>query len=200
MTDLIARIAAAAGALTDRVLAEMYEDPFWHERYGERAQKHGHQDGLFHIKYLSEALQANDANVMVQYARWLQGLLTTRGMCTRHLDENFQRLARAIADTIPESTPAVAMLDAARAALLYPDGPARTLQDAAPRLAGGDRDLATDLSYAADALALHQPGLFERHVAFTAAFLERRGKSRVQLDERIAKLRADVERELGLAI
>jgi hypothetical protein len=200
MSDLIARIEAAADALTDRVLAEMYEDPFWNARYGERAQTHGRQDGLFHIKYLREAIRANDPSVIEHYARWLQQLLTTRGMCTRHLDENFERLARAIGDTIPDSAPAVAMLAAARAALRYPDGPARRLQDATARLAAGDHDLLTDYAYAADSLALNQPAVFANHVAWTADFVERRGGSRAQFDARIATLRETVKRELGIVV
>lgn len=196
---LIARIEAAADALTTRVLAEMYEDPFWVARYGDRATLHGRQDGLFHIKYLSEALRGNDPNVIEQYARWLQALLTTRGMCTAHLDENFARLATAIGETVADSAPAVAMLAAARGALRYPEGPARQLQDAAPQLAP-DGIGATALSYAADALALGQPAVFANHVAWTADFVERRGGSRADYEARIAKLRADIQRALGLSI
>lgn len=160
---LIARIEAAANDLTDRVLGEMYKNPFWHRRFGERADKHGRQDGLFHIKYLKEALATDDANVMEQYARWLQALLTTRGMCTLHLDENFARLAAAIADSIADSEPAVRMLERARTALLYPPSPARTLQDYLPRLPA---ELHYVASYAADALHLNQPKVFTDYVAF----------------------------------
>lgn len=160
---LTARIEAAANELTDRVLGEMYKNPFWHKRYGERADKHGRQDGLFHIKYLSEALTSNDANVMEQYARWLQALLTTRGMCTLHIDENFALLAAAIRDTIPDSAPAVHMLERARQALLYPPSPARTLQDYIPRLPDELRYYA---SYAADALHLNMPKVLTDYVAF----------------------------------
>lgn len=190
MTDLVARIEAAADALTDRVLSEMYADPFWYERYGERAEKHGRQDGHFHIKYLGEALRGNEPAVMEHYARWLQQLLTTRGMCTRHLDENFARLAHAIADTIADSAPAVAMLEAGRKALRYADGPARQVQE----LRGHD---ATDVSYAADAVALKQPDVFAKYVAWTGDFLARRGDDRAAFDARIAALRDAVQRELG---
>jgi hypothetical protein len=160
---LIAHIEAAANDLTDRVLAEMYKNPFWHARYGERADKHGRQDGLFHLKYLSEALTSDDANVMEQYARWLQALLTTRGMCTRHIDENFALLAAAIREKIPDSEPAGVMLDRARKALLDPASPARTLQDYIPRLPAKLHDYA---SYAADALHLNQPKVFTDYVSF----------------------------------
>lgn len=159
--SLIERIEAAAEALTTRVLGEMYKDPFWHARFGERADKHGRQDGLFHIKYLKEALIANDAHVMEEYARWLQALLTTRGMCTLHLDENFERLAVAIRETIEDSEPAVRMLEAARKAMSYPPSPARTLQDHV-----FPAELRYFASYAADALHLNMPNVFTDYVAF----------------------------------
>ena len=220
MTDLVARIEAAADALTDRVLAEMYVNPFWHERFGERAAKHGRQDGLYHLQYLVEALRTNDANVIEQYARWLQQVLTTRGMCTRHLDENFARLAAAIADTVADSAPAVAMLGAARAALRYADGPARRVQDATPAIAeavtaqlyathpewpeaGRARcadDLRYHLAYAADAIALGMPNVFASYLAWIGDFLERRNVPRAHLDAQIAALRAQVTAELGVVL
>ena len=221
MSELAAAIEAAADALTDRVLAEMYQNPFWRERFGERAQKHGRQDGLYHIKYLSEALRTNEAHVMEHYARWLQQVLTTRGMCTRHLDESFERLARAIGDTIPDSAPALAMLERARGALRYAEGtPARRVQDATASIAASvaDRlyeahpewpqahrarcadDLRYHLSYAADALALAMPNVLASYLAWIGDFLERCKVPRAHLDESIAALRSAVTTELGVVL
>ena len=221
MNALASEIEAAADALTDRVLAEMYESSFWRERFGERAQKHGRQDGLFHIKYLAEALRTGEASVIEQYARWLQQVLTTRGMCTRHLDENFERLGRAIADSIPDSAAAVAMLDKARGALRYPEGtPARRVQDATPSLASAvaaalyakhpewpqtyrarcTDDLSYHLCYAADALALAMPNVFGSYLTWIGEFLERHKVPRMHLDEAIAALRSAVTTELGVVL
>ena len=96
--ELVARLDASAERLTTRVLAEMYADPFWHARFGERADRYGRQDGRFHVDYVIQALQADDVGIIEHYARWLQQVLTSRGMCTRHLAENFARLADAIRD------------------------------------------------------------------------------------------------------
>lgn len=216
---LIARLEAAAEALTERVLIEMYANPFWLERFGERA-RHGRTDGRYHVQYLVEALRADSANVIEQYARWLQQVLTTRGMCTRHLDDNFARLGVAIADTLVDAQPAVALLDAARAALRYPSGPPRELQDRAEAVAGAAAaalyaahpdwlarwgeagrarcvdDLVYHLHYAADALALGTPTLFTSHVRWIGGFLERRGIPRAHLDESLAALRMEVARAL----
>jgi hypothetical protein len=192
------RLLAVAGELTDRVLAEMYRDPFWHARFGEpRAGKHGRQDGHHHLAYLAEALRAGDAGVMERYARWLQQVLTTRGMCTQHLAENFDRLGRAIAERgVPDGERAVALLAAATAALRYDGGPARALQDRADAIAGGDAALATLASYLADAVALARPSLFAGHAAWYAAWLEQRGESRDAARALIDRLRDAALREV----
>lgn len=202
--ELVARLDARADRLTDRVLTEMYADPFWHARFGERADRHGRQDGRFHIDYVVQALQADDCRILQHYARWLQQVLTSRGMCTRHLDENFARLADAIRDEDwPDGSAAIAMLDAARAALAYRAGPARDVQQAGPELAAAahpvtsawpgatdpesGRALAELVDYAADAIALARPDGFARHAVWLAGFLETRGTPRAQL---IAQLEA----------
>lgn len=159
---LIAAIEEQGAALTARVLDEMYRDPFWHARFGERADKHGRQDGTFHLQYLAQALASDDPNVMHNYARWLQQVLTTRGMCTRHLAENFDRLAAAIRDAVPHSEPAVALLRAATEALRYDHADARRVQDLRGETAE-EREL---IAYAADAIALGMPSVFTAHVAW----------------------------------
>jgi hypothetical protein len=209
--ELAARLDAAADRLTMRVLAEMYRDPFWHERFGERADRHGRRDGRFHIDYLIQALHAGDTAIIENYARWLQQVLTSRGMSTRHLAENFERLAAAIRDEAwPDGDAACAVLDAACAALRYPLGTPQELQRAIPALAAaaadalaGPRGLLdaaararalaelTDLAtYAVDAVALAQPAVFAGHTTWLAGFLERRGVPRARLVEQLAALAA----------
>lgn len=208
---LLERLEAAAGALTKRVLAEMFANPFWRERFGERATKHGRQDGHFHLTYVIEALRANDVSVIERYARWLQQVLCTRGMCTRHLDDNFARLAVAIDETVDDAAPAIAMLAAARAALVY-EGHAGELQRRAPDLAqraadelyaahpdrrGRERcadDLQYHLAYATDAIALAMPKIYTDHVAWITSFFERRGIG--HLDESLDVLRRVAAAEL----
>ncbi len=210
---LIAYLEGAANELTDRVLAEMYRDPFWHARFGDRADRHGRQDGLFHIKYLVSALAADDRNVMVEYARWLRTLLASHGMCTRHLDDNFALLASEIGrgGGPPERDEAMTLLSAARDALRYPLGPAQRVQDLTPEirervasaLAAPDwpveqcaDQLSTLLSYLADAIALDNPAQFRAHVTWTGDFLEQRGIARAWLAAGLAALRKELAAEL----
>lgn len=192
------RLLAIADELTNRVLEEMYRDPFWHARFGElRSTKHGRQDGHHHLAYLAESLRAGDVGVMERYARWLQQVLNTRGMCTQHLAENFDRLGRAIADRgVPDAERAVELLAAATAALRYDGGPARALQDRADAIAGGDAALATLVSYLADAISLTRPVLFSGHVTWYAGFVEQQGGSRDAVCALLDRLRDAALREL----
>ena len=209
---LIGQLGAACERLTDRVLGEMYADPFWRERFGARADKHGREDGRFHVQYLQQALADDEPAVLENYARWLQQLLTARGMCTLHLAENFERLAVAVADERwPDGQAAVDLLRAAKAALAYPDGLAGEVQRRADTIVlaaavalaeAGDEEplqvaeLATLVSYCADALALTSPQALADHVAWLAGYLERRGVPRVRLVRRLEAIRTAIEKQL----
>ncbi len=142
------------------------------QRYGEpRATRHGRQDGNHHVSYLAEALRAHDSVVMERYARWLRQLLTTRGMCTRHIAECFDCLGRAINERgWADAGPALDVLATATAALRYDGGPARAVQDRAGAIAGGDPELETLTSYLADAIALARPDVLADHVAWCVGF------------------------------
>lgn len=135
MSTLIERLQAGAPELARRTIAEMYDNPFWQERFGSSGRENADRDGQYHLTYLIQALAANDASVLTSYARWLQTLLVSRGMSSRHIAENFDRLARAIGRDVSESAPALELLAAATQALVYDAGPARELQTLAARLA-----------------------------------------------------------------
>jgi len=135
MSTLAERIEAKASELGRRAIVEMYQNPFWQERFGARGREMSDKDSEFHISYLIQALIASQPDVLTRYARWLQTLLVSRGMCSRHIDENFERLARAIGDEISEPEPALELLRAARQALIYESGPARELMLSAEPLA-----------------------------------------------------------------
>jgi len=199
--------AAAAGEierrlppLSRRVIEEMYRNPFWQERFGDRGRQRAGEDGDFHVRYLAEAVRAGSPAVMMSYARWLRSLLVARGMCTRHLADNFARLAGAVAaePAFPGQTTAVDLLIGAEAALLYDDAEPRALQDRAPQLAaeavsrlrdhhpdwyadlrgGWSRcldDVLYHLSYLADARAAGRPDLLVAYLQFIARFLVKRG-------------------------
>jgi hypothetical protein len=200
MMALADRIEAQAVGLTRRALDEIYVNPFWQERFGERGRQRAEEDSRYHLTYLAEALRAESPEILVNYARWLRTVLVTRGMCSRHLAENFARLAAVIRDEVAVgSEQAARYLESAEAALVYDRGPARAIQLAAPGLAeqavsvlyarhpdwlrvggmaGQQRcrdDVLYHLSYLADAVALRRADLFAVYVDWIAGFLERRG-------------------------
>jgi hypothetical protein len=201
VTALADAIEARAQSLADRAHEAMYRDPFWDARFGERGRRFSEEDNLHHVSYLVQALRADAADLLSGYARWLQSVLTTRGMCSRHIAQNFGRLSDALrAEQIVDAEPALALLDVASAALTYDGGPARAVQGAAEPVAAraaqaiGQRhptwsdppdssgaallrdDLLLLLSYLADALANGRDDLFVTHVRWMASYAAQRGR------------------------
>jgi hypothetical protein len=222
MTQLADTIEVCARALADRTLTAMYRNPFWDDRFGERGRRFAEEDNLHHVSYLVQALRAGSAALLTGYARWLQQVLTTRGMCSRQLAENFGRLAASIQDEgIEDAGPALTLLDAASAALTYDGGASRAVQLAAGPVAaraaatmlvrqptwrrllgdGGrarcDDDVLTLLSYMADSLANGRPELFADHVRWAADFYARQGLPQGYVREALASLDEALQAALG---
>ena len=207
---LVALLRTHAGRVNARVLSEMYENPFWEERYGARGRRFAQEDSDSHVAHLVLALESHSPAMLVSYAQWLQRVLTTRGMCSRHLAENFQRLAATIRDERWEGGGlAVEYLDQARGSLRHSSEPARSVEEAAPALARAavDSGAAAQLprsaedvldlvSYAADALWNERPDLFGAHLEWYRAFLARRGVS----GEALPRVLQVLARELATAL
>lgn len=208
---LIEQITEAGPRLTQRVLGEMYANPFWKERFGDRGEHHANRDGDYHLKYLREALQVADTQLFTSYATWLREVLVSRGMCSRHLAENFDRLATAIDEEAWDGrSVAVEILRAGAAALTYRTGEpgaldarrteiasaaANQLYAAHPEWPSDDNarrrcvdDLEYHLSYVADAIAFSQPDRLNEYVRFISAFLGRRNVPRDYLREALRSL------------
>jgi len=201
MSDLAAILERDGHVLSQRVLDVMYRDAFWSERFGERGRRHADEDSDFHLRYLARALAAGDGAILVRYATWLREVLATRGMCTRHLDENFRLLAHELAATgWPGSDIATGYLERARQALRHESPDARWVQDHADGIAaalvrhvrarhpsgwkqgderGPDAGLADDaanyVSYVADAAAFGSGETLVAHARWFAGHLQRHG-------------------------
>lgn len=193
--ELAERIRKDGPRISAQVMDEIWkEEPFWEQRFGERGRRRMTEDAAFHSEYLLQAIEAADAGVMERYATWLRSVLVTRGMSTRHLDANFERLQRALAKEMPGSEKAVDYLDAARRALRLPEGPARELQDATNRLSPTE-DIRYVIAHLADAIALGRPDLFAAHARWLGehggAHLVREALSVIDKD---ASLSADTKK------
>lgn len=186
---LVALLRTHAGRLNGRVVAEMYENPFWEDRFGARGRRFAQEDGESHVAHLVLALEGHSPPMLASYARWLQRVLTTRGMCSRHLAENFQRLAAVIREERWDGGAlAVEYVDGARNALRHESEPARSVEGSEPALVGAavdsgvagrlprrEEDVRDLVSYAADALWNERPDLFAAHLDWYQCFLARRG-------------------------
>lgn len=208
-TELAARITLRATAIAARSVDAMYEDPFWDARFGARGRAFADEDGAHHVRYLVNALRADDAAYLCGYAGWLQVVLTTRGMCSAHLADHFTRLGaslRAEGIAAPEID---ALLEAARAALAragdagavehaarpavegWPDAARARWGADAPPAEEAHRDARHLASYLADAVALERPDGFASHVAWLRGHLRRCGRPDGYLDALLATLPRD---------
>jgi hypothetical protein len=172
-------LAEHAVALSQRVLDEMYENPFWMERYGARGRGFANEDSRHHVNYLDQALASADPLIFERYARWLRTVLVSRGMCTEHLAENFRLLARAIADAgLPDEAAAREILLRGDASLRYEDGDAgvlergrdqllRAVEEAQAAQPMREDDRRYVVSYLIDAAATGEAASFEQ---FSARF------------------------------
>lgn len=223
MNDLAERIRNEKARLAVGVVDEMYEDPFWMERFEKRGRRHSEEDLAFHVDYVVQALIARDPAVLERYARWLQTVLTTRGMCSVHLSDSFLRLGRVITASIPDAEVAGKYLEVAADALRYEAGLARELQDASSRLAemavlriasapsndgahwrARGRELSLEdagyhLAYLADALALDRPAVFVDYVRWIDGFLRRRDVPAQHLLSMLTILIHVVEEDVSLS-
>lgn len=83
-------------AIIEEVTDGIYRDyPILLEKYGERGRIKCKEDNEHHIKYLQTAAAMDEEKYFVDYAHWLDGILTSRGMKTEHLIDNFERLKTA---------------------------------------------------------------------------------------------------------
>ena len=196
LADYVERLG---DSIARRAMAIMYANPFWDDRFGARGRRFAEEDGRHHVAYLCEALRQGSSESLERYALWLQSVLTTRGMCSAHLDENLERIGGIIlSEELPDAHVAVDFLEHARRALCYDGGAARELQDASDAIGVAVRrilesetprwrdewghDSATRLtanvewlvSYLADAVHLQRDDQLAGYLAWLSDFAARR--------------------------
>ncbi|WP_375755356.1 hypothetical protein [Corallococcus exercitus] len=212
MSNVSLQVEARTASLASNSVQALYEDPFWAARYGlQRARRFGDEDAVFHVRYLVQALDASRPAILEDYARWLRTLLVTRGMCSLHLDQHFEGLARALqAEGFgPDSLP-FTYVQSARQALRYKEGPAHALEADAPGLISTvvrrlehplpsgsrprlEQEVRLQLSYLSDALALGRADLWDAHLQWYAGFWPQRGLAPLNLLQCLNALKAALE-------
>lgn len=200
---LLAELEAKSSNLSRRCTSAMYADPFWMARFGERGRYHAERDSEYHVKYVLAALRAGDSTLFGSYARWLRGVLVSRGMCSWHLAQSFRQLAYAVGEEgISHAEPALRVLDSGIGALVYDTGPA------APRAARADGleemrvQLGADAyrleelsSFSLDALDRGAPEVFRVHVEFLRQTLACGEPARAQLSRTLDALASPRHRQ-----
>ncbi|WP_270182839.1 hypothetical protein [Alkalihalobacillus sp. CinArs1] len=90
--------------VVERVVEGIYKDmPELLEKFGERGRSKCIEDNYHHMKHLESARNLDADEFFIDYALWLNNLLTTRGMETKHVIDNFERLEREISKTTFEN-------------------------------------------------------------------------------------------------
>ena len=216
------RLDEHASELARRSIDLMYEDPFWESRFGARGRRFALEDGRRHVDYLCLALRTGRPLPLEQYARWLQVVLTTRGMCTRHIAQNFARLTDAIRSLgIAAAEPALDYLASATRALRHERPEAAALQDASETLGtsamrqfrarhaawaapGGvsvpgstDDQIATLVSYLGDAIALGRGDGLASYVRWLAGFASDQGRPAGYADALLQAVERALEATVG---
>jgi hypothetical protein len=125
---LEARLTAAGSRLSERVLAEMYRDPFWSERFGERGRTHAGRDGdaassgksdgeiAQLLSFLADAVALDRPDLFAAHVRFAAASAERRGLPPGSLAALLDRLESALAALALGPAPARA-LAAAREAL-----------------------------------------------------------------------------------
>ncbi|MTH53715.1 hypothetical protein GKZ89_09895 [Bacillus mangrovi] len=81
----------------DHVVSGIYRQyPELLEKYGERGKEKCREDNEHHFKHLRTAYEADMPKIFTDYAIWLNNVLTSRGMKSEHLIDNFDRIAEAM--------------------------------------------------------------------------------------------------------
>lgn len=76
-----------------KVVAGIYTDsPELHEKFGDRGKEKCREDNHHHFKQLQAAEKLGNEQAFIDYAHWLNGILTSRGIKTEHLTDNFESI------------------------------------------------------------------------------------------------------------
>jgi hypothetical protein len=70
--------------------------PILEEKYGELGRKKCVEDNYHHFKHLDTAYSLNEEKLFVDYALWLNNILTSRGMKEDHLIDNFEGIIKVL--------------------------------------------------------------------------------------------------------
>ncbi len=87
-------------AETAKSIYEAYPD-LW-DRFGQKGFIHTEKDNHHHLDHLETAYSMEDEAIFLDYAKWLQSVLLSRGIETNLIIDNFDRLIAILPGKVSE--------------------------------------------------------------------------------------------------
>lgn len=107
--ESVSRLQQFAARVTD---AQFSRTPSMRERYGAAGRQHCIDDTIFHLRYLGEAVEFDDADLFADYVAWAKVMLTSRGVGADDLTANLQQLRSELSSELAAAaSPALTILD-----------------------------------------------------------------------------------------
>jgi MerR family transcriptional regulator, light-induced transcriptional regulator len=105
-TSIVERQEELAGKIVER---QWKLRPALEQLYGEKGMVRCLEDARYHLRYLSEAVQAREPALFVHYATWARTMLSARSIPVEDLVANFEVMLDVLKSELPASmhTPAV---------------------------------------------------------------------------------------------
>ncbi len=90
--------------IVDQIVEKFYEKyPNLIEKFGENGKKRTREDNFYHFQYLETAYDLENQQVFIDYALWLNQVLTSRGVGTTLIIENFHWIIEVLEGTNQEA-------------------------------------------------------------------------------------------------
>ncbi|GGF32275.1 hypothetical protein GCM10010954_34350 [Halobacillus andaensis] len=81
--------------LVGRVVEEIYKaHPTLWDRFGQNGRDRTEEDNYHHIDHLYASYEMKSAEFFLDYTSWLENVLTSRGVGTELIIDNYERLIR----------------------------------------------------------------------------------------------------------
>jgi len=218
--EIISAIEQVRSQIVERLVDQMYTDPFWDERYGKLGKVYARQDVNYHLDNLITAIRAEMLSSPVNYYHYLQNILVHRGISTRHICQTLDLLKILLEEILPDEWIEIEpYLDAGYQGLAY-EHPAcqllaergeQIVQAVAAQLARSFAIVASQddwmrarmdeirfhLSYLQDAVEKEQPAIFEDHARWSLSYYPALGVAPEIIQREWSLLREEIQSRLN---
>lgn len=84
-------------SLVHKVVEEIYDEyPYLLEKFGENGVERTEEDNHHHLDHLQAAYEMHSVYFFIDYTEWLNNVLTSRGVGTFLIEDNYMRLIRLL--------------------------------------------------------------------------------------------------------